>query len=175
VLGASSYTSADATRTQQVHDWIASHQRTFALFRGAPEVVVCDRGKVAGCAEGLRQATAACVTRETCGAEYLKLFAGTEPILPLADVPDQTAVDRDLAIDETFVSPPLLVLRPRCGKRREPPFGDLACRADPAPPANQNPLAHEQGRMHRQPVEPGHVLPRIAMLKVNGVSVILDS
>ena len=33
VLGASNYTYAEATRTQQVPDWIASHQRAFAVLR----------------------------------------------------------------------------------------------------------------------------------------------
>jgi transposase len=45
VLGASSYTYAEATRTQQVHDWIGSHQRAFAFFGGVTEVVVCDQLK----------------------------------------------------------------------------------------------------------------------------------
>ena len=49
------------------------------------------------------RAAAACVTRGTCGAEYLTLFAGAEPALALPDVPDQTAVDRDLALYEAFV------------------------------------------------------------------------
>jgi transposase len=31
VLGASNYTYAEATRTQQVPDWIASHQRAFGF------------------------------------------------------------------------------------------------------------------------------------------------
>mgnify|MGYP001329830489 CR=1 FL=1 len=34
VLGASNYTYAEATATQQVPDWIASHQRAFAFFGG---------------------------------------------------------------------------------------------------------------------------------------------
>jgi transposase len=54
-------------------------------------------------AEGLRRAAAACVARGTCGAEYLLLFAGAEPALALPDVPDQAAVDRDLAVYEAFV------------------------------------------------------------------------
>jgi transposase len=45
VLGASSYTYAEATRTQQGHDWIASHQRALAFFGGVTEVVVCDQLK----------------------------------------------------------------------------------------------------------------------------------
>jgi transposase len=54
-------------------------------------------------AEGLRRAAAACVARGTCGAEYLALFAGAEPALALPQVPDQAAVDRDLAVYEAFV------------------------------------------------------------------------
>jgi transposase len=45
VLGASNYTYAEATRTQQVADWIASHQRAFAYFGGVPSVVVPDQLK----------------------------------------------------------------------------------------------------------------------------------
>jgi transposase len=40
-------------------------------------------------ADGLRRAAAACVARNTCGAEYLTLFAGAEPPLALPDLPDQ--------------------------------------------------------------------------------------
>jgi transposase len=54
-------------------------------------------------AEGLRRAAAACVARGTCGAEYLALFAGAEPPLALPELPDQAAVDRDLALYEAFV------------------------------------------------------------------------
>jgi hypothetical protein len=54
-------------------------------------------------ADGLRRAATACVARGTCGAEYLLLFAGTEPVLVLPDLPDQAAVDRDLAVYEAFV------------------------------------------------------------------------
>jgi len=42
VMGASNYTYAEATRTQQGPDWIASHQRAFAFLGGMPEAVVCD-------------------------------------------------------------------------------------------------------------------------------------
>ena len=42
VWGASNYTYAEATRTQQGPDWIASHQRAFTFFGGVPEAVVCD-------------------------------------------------------------------------------------------------------------------------------------
>jgi len=44
-LGASNYTYAEATRTQQVPDWIASHARAFAFFGGVTAAVVCDQLK----------------------------------------------------------------------------------------------------------------------------------
>jgi transposase len=42
VLGASSYTYAEATWTQGLPDWIASHQRAFQFFGGVPELLVPD-------------------------------------------------------------------------------------------------------------------------------------
>jgi len=44
-LGASSYTYAEATWTQTLSDWIASHVRAFAFFGGVPEIVVPDNLK----------------------------------------------------------------------------------------------------------------------------------
>jgi len=45
VLGASNYTYAEATATQQLSDWLASHQRMFAFFGGVSTAVVCDQLK----------------------------------------------------------------------------------------------------------------------------------
>jgi transposase len=45
VLGASNYTYAEATLTQQVADWIASHQRAFAFVGGVTAAIVCDQLK----------------------------------------------------------------------------------------------------------------------------------
>ena len=42
VLGASSYTFAEATWTQTLADWTASHVRAFEFFGGCPEIVVPD-------------------------------------------------------------------------------------------------------------------------------------
>jgi transposase len=42
VLGASSYTFATATRSQQLCDWIAAHVATFEFLGGCPEIVVPD-------------------------------------------------------------------------------------------------------------------------------------
>ena len=45
VLGASSYTFAEATWTQNLQDWIASHQRAFAFFDGVTAQIVSDNLK----------------------------------------------------------------------------------------------------------------------------------
>lgn len=45
VLGASSFTYAEATRTQQGPDWIASHVRALEFFGGVPRAIVCDQLK----------------------------------------------------------------------------------------------------------------------------------
>jgi transposase len=47
VLGTSNYTYAEATWTQTLVDWIASHSRAFAFFGGVPRVVVPDNLKSA--------------------------------------------------------------------------------------------------------------------------------
>ena len=47
VLGASSYTFAEATSGQDLHNWIGSHMRALEFFGGAPEVVVPDNLKSA--------------------------------------------------------------------------------------------------------------------------------
>jgi len=47
VLGASSYTYAEATWSQSLPDWLGSHARAFAFYGGVPEVVVPDNLKSA--------------------------------------------------------------------------------------------------------------------------------
>jgi transposase len=44
-LGASNYTYAEATWTQSLPDWIASHTRTFKFLGGVPEIIVPDNLK----------------------------------------------------------------------------------------------------------------------------------
>jgi len=45
IRGASNYTYAEATLTQQLQDWIASHQRAFAFVGGVTAALVCDQLK----------------------------------------------------------------------------------------------------------------------------------
>ncbi|AOV15727.1 transposase [Acidihalobacter aeolianus] len=47
VLGASSYTYVEATWTQSLPDWIASHQRMLGFFGGVPALLVPDNLKAA--------------------------------------------------------------------------------------------------------------------------------
>lgn len=47
VLGASSYTFAEATWTQTLSDWISSHNRAFTFFGGVSEILVPDNLKSA--------------------------------------------------------------------------------------------------------------------------------
>lgn len=47
VLGASSYTYAEATWSQALPDWIAAHQRAFQFLGGVPELLVPDNLKSA--------------------------------------------------------------------------------------------------------------------------------
>jgi len=44
-LGASNYIYAEATRTQQLHDWLSSHVRAFAHLGGVTEILVPDNLK----------------------------------------------------------------------------------------------------------------------------------
>jgi transposase len=45
VLGASNYTFAEATLTQELSNWVGSHQRAFDYFEGVPEILVPDNLK----------------------------------------------------------------------------------------------------------------------------------
>ena len=47
VLGASSFSYAEATWTQTLPDWIAAHTRALAAIGGAPKLLVPDKAKVA--------------------------------------------------------------------------------------------------------------------------------
>lgn len=44
-LGASSYTYIEATRTQQIKDWISSHKRMFTFYEGIPGLLIPDNLK----------------------------------------------------------------------------------------------------------------------------------
>jgi transposase len=67
VLGASNYTYAEATFTQQLADWIGSHERTFAFFGGVTAQTVSDN---------LRSGvTKACFYEPTVNRTYAEMAA----------------------------------------------------------------------------------------------------
>ena len=66
-LGASNYTYVEATWTQSLPDWIASHVRAFAFFGGAPAQVVSDNLK-----SGV---TKACFYEPTVNRTYAEMAA----------------------------------------------------------------------------------------------------
>jgi transposase len=91
VFGASNYTFAEATATQQVADWLGSHVRAFEFFGGLPAVVVPDQLKTG--------VTGACRYEPTLQRSYEELAAhyGT------AILPARPARPRDKAKVEVGV------------------------------------------------------------------------
>jgi transposase len=91
VLGASNYCFAEATRTQSLPDWIASHARAFAYFGGVPRIVVPDNLKT-----GI---TKACFYEPDINPTYLDManHYGT------AVIPTRTRKPKDKAKVETGV------------------------------------------------------------------------
>lgn len=67
VLGASSYTYAEATWSQSLPDWIAAHQRALRFFGGAPQLLVPDNLRAA--------VTQACRYEPGINATYAEMAA----------------------------------------------------------------------------------------------------
>lgn len=67
VLGASNFTFAEATWSQQLSDWIGSHVRAFEFFGGAPQLVVPDNLKSA--------VSAPCRYEPALNATYAEMLA----------------------------------------------------------------------------------------------------
>jgi transposase len=55
VLGASSYTYAEAIWTQTLPDWIGAHTRMFSFFGGVPRLVIPDN-LTSGLTSGVQRA-----------------------------------------------------------------------------------------------------------------------
>lgn len=90
-LGASNYTYAEATWTQQLPDWIGAHGRAFAFFGGVPEVVVPDNLK-----SGVKQA---CFYEPDLNPTYRDMAAHYDT----AVVPTRVRKPRDKAKVESAV------------------------------------------------------------------------
>lgn len=110
-LGASSFTYAEATRTQTLADWIGSHTRAFGYFGGVPAMVVSDNLKA-----GI---TKACFYEPAVNRSYAEMAAHYETAI----VPARPAKPRDKAKVEAAV---LLATRWIIAKLRNHKFFSLA-------------------------------------------------
>jgi transposase len=111
VLGASSYTYAEATLTQGLADWLGSHARAFAFLGGVPALVVSDNLK-----SGI---TKACFFEPAVNRAYAELAAHYQT----AVVPARPYKPRDKAKVEAGV---LLATRWIIAKLRNVKFFSLS-------------------------------------------------
>lgn len=81
VLGASNYTYAEATLTQQGPDWIASHTRALEFFGGAPAALVPDQLK-SGVTQSCRYEPGVQRTYEEMAAHYGTSVLPARPASP---------------------------------------------------------------------------------------------
>lgn len=90
-LGASSYTFAEATWTQDLHDWTSSHVRAFEYFGGVPELVIPDNIKTG--------VTSACYYDPDINRTYLEMARHYNTVI----LPARVRKPRDKAIVENAV------------------------------------------------------------------------
>jgi transposase len=81
VWGASNYTFAEATATQQIGDWLGSHVRAFEFFGGVPAVVVPDQLKT-GVTGACRYEPAVQRSYDELGAHYGTVILPARPVHP---------------------------------------------------------------------------------------------
>jgi transposase len=81
VLGASNFSYAEATLTQQGHDWIASHVRALKFMGGAPKAIVCDQLK-SGVSKACRYEPQAQRTYEELAKYYATCVLPARPRKP---------------------------------------------------------------------------------------------
>ena len=112
VLGASSYTYAEATWTQRLPDWIGSHTRTFAFIGGVPAMVVSRQPASSGI-------TKACFYEPAVNRTYAEMAAHYDTAI----VPARPYKPRDKAKVEVGVQ---LATRWIIAKLRKRTFFSLA-------------------------------------------------
>ena len=91
VLGASSYTYAEATRSQSLPDWIASHQRMFRFFGGVPELLIPDN-LLAGVTDANRYTPTINATYAEMAAHYQTAVLPARPRKPKDKAKAEVAV-----------------------------------------------------------------------------------
>lgn len=98
VLGASNLTYAEATRTQKVPDWIASHVRALEFFGGAPQALVPDQLK-SGVTDSCRYEPGVQRTYEEFAAHYGTVILPARPASPK----DKAKVEVAVQIAERWI------------------------------------------------------------------------
>jgi len=98
VLGASNYTYAEATRTQQVPDWIASHTRAVAFYGGVPAAVICDQLK-SGVVRPCRYEPGLQRTYEDWAAHYGTVILPARPAKPR----DKAKIEAGVLVAERWI------------------------------------------------------------------------
>ena len=111
VLGASSFTYAEATWTQGLGDWIGAHTGAFAAISGVPRLVVPDNPKTA--------VIKACFYEPTVNRSYTEMAAHYDTAI----LPARPRKPRDKAKVEAAV---LIMERWLCGRLRHQVFHSLA-------------------------------------------------
>jgi len=105
VLGASSYTYAEASQSQGLADWIGAHMRAFEFMGGVPEIVVPDNLK-SGVTKACRYEPSVNRTYEEMAAHYSVAVLPARPLKPR----DKAKVEAGVLLAERWI---LAVLRKR--------------------------------------------------------------
>jgi transposase len=105
VLGASSYTYAEASLSQGLADWIGAHMRAFEFIGGVPEIVVPDNLK-SGVTRACRYEPSVNRTYEEMASHYGVAVVPARPLKPR----DKAKVEAGVLLVERWI---LAVLRKR--------------------------------------------------------------
>jgi transposase len=98
VLGASNYTFAEATASQDLADWIGSHVRAFEFFGGVPQIVVPDNAKT-GVAKACRYEPDLNPTYQDLAAHYGVAVVPARPRKPR----DKAKVEAGVLVAERWI------------------------------------------------------------------------
>ena len=105
VLGASSYTYAEATMSQRLADWIGAHIRAFGFINGVPEILVSDNLK-SGVTRACRYEPGVNRTYEEMAGHYGVAVVPARPLKPR----DKAKVEAGVLLVERWI---LAALRKR--------------------------------------------------------------
>jgi transposase len=98
VLGASSYTYAEASLSQGLADWIGAHMRAFEFMGGVPEIVVPDNLK-SGVTKACRYEPSVNRTYEEMAAHYSVAVVPARPLKPR----DKAKVEAGVLLAERWI------------------------------------------------------------------------